>query len=517
MALVSGLKGQFSVSLRRVQRLLKNVFGLELSLGYINATMKSVSKVMRPLFLEILDHIDKELILNVDETSFRIKGKRVYTWTFSGQNIVAFKIATRSKYILEVVLGKFKGTIGCDFYAAYQSFIKDKDDIVLQFCMAHLVRDFKYCYDFNKSDAREYGKKALDILRQIFHNFHLYKDLEDRSSERGQELYSILCDLKEQLIKAAIGAPSSCRKAKAIAARFENPVTRDYYFTFIDNPDVSPTNNAAELAIRNIVVDRKICYGVQSQDGVLFCETFWTICKNLELRNVSVHSFITDVLKANKDGLPLPSAINIGSTVDPKYIEQAKEEEEEFRAEMERILAQKKASKAKDSTASKKKSKAKAVGSKKTSTPSYDEKNEPKGREKPHSACEKPSETIPTPSPNPMTPEARPRPSSEANQPQEPSPKPPGLRTIPTPSPKTMAPEAKQSQEPRPKSPGSSEPEQNIKTPPKEMARHLNERDRQSLMDLVKGATRLSGHMTPIHPCAPPPITPVERRTPTRL
>jgi hypothetical protein len=38
-------------------------------------------------------------------------------------------------------------------------------------------------------------------------------------------------------------------------------------FTFLKFPEVQPTNNHAELSLRNMVIFRKICFGTRSTDG----------------------------------------------------------------------------------------------------------------------------------------------------------------------------------------------------------------------------------------------------------
>jgi transposase len=41
----------------------------------------------------------------------------------------------------------------------------------------------------------------------------------------------------------------------------------DRLFTFMDYPDVEPTNNQAEQSLRNLVIFRKICFGTRSEEG----------------------------------------------------------------------------------------------------------------------------------------------------------------------------------------------------------------------------------------------------------
>ena len=48
------------------------------------------------------------------------------------------------------------------------------------------------------------------------------------------------------------------KKATVLAERFEK--FGESYFLFIDNPEIEPTNNAAEREIRTLVIDRKITH-----------------------------------------------------------------------------------------------------------------------------------------------------------------------------------------------------------------------------------------------------------------
>jgi hypothetical protein len=158
----------------------------------------------------------------------------------------------------------------------------------------------------------------------LFRQYHKYNTIADKDSLEAKELREGLFSLKAQIIESASNAPRTYPKARGIAKRFkENP---EYYFTFLDHPEVKPTNNPAELGARSIVIDRKISYGTQSLGGILFCETMWTIEKTLQMRGQNSLDFIMKAMAAYEAGEPLPSLVNIGSTVDPKYYEMAKKE-----------------------------------------------------------------------------------------------------------------------------------------------------------------------------------------------
>ena len=44
------------------------------------------------------------------------------------------------------------------------------------------------------------------------------------------------------------------------------------YFTFVDRPDLEPTNNLAEQQIRQCVLNRRVTQGVRGEKGQRFWE-----------------------------------------------------------------------------------------------------------------------------------------------------------------------------------------------------------------------------------------------------
>ena len=57
-------------------------------------------------------------------------------------------------------------------------------------------------------------------------------------------------------------------KAETLKKRLLDP-KKEYsrLFTFLDYPNVQPTNNQAEQSLRNMVIFRKICFGTRSAEG----------------------------------------------------------------------------------------------------------------------------------------------------------------------------------------------------------------------------------------------------------
>jgi transposase len=97
--------------------------------------------------------------LNVDETGHKHNGQQHGTRCFRAGLYTLFKIdPTRSADVLIEVLGsECDGVLGCDYFSAYRRFHRECG-AVLQFCLAHLIRDVKYLTTLPDARDRAYGE-----------------------------------------------------------------------------------------------------------------------------------------------------------------------------------------------------------------------------------------------------------------------------------------------------------------------------------------------------------------------
>ena len=76
--------------------------------------------------------------------------------------------------------------------------------------------------------------------------------------------------------------------------------------TFITNPEIEPTNNIAERAIRFVTIDRRVTQGVRSEWGrrriagriAPFMERLWTVLATCEKQTRDVLNFLESSLRA---------------------------------------------------------------------------------------------------------------------------------------------------------------------------------------------------------------------------
>ena len=276
-----------------------------MSRGYLAKQVGKVSSALEAPYTELLGHLPWELRLNVDETGHKENGRLFWTWCFRAGLFAVFKIApSRGSRVLLAVLGKkFNGVLGCDYFSAYRKYMKDFD-VLVQFCLAHLIRDVKYLLTVPDRATRNYGERVLGGLRRLFRVIHRREKMSEDRFQKALE-----CERRE-LVRTAKRPPMGA-DAHNLAERFRKH--GDAYFRFITTPGVEPTNNLAEQAIRFVVIDRRITQGTRGAAGQRWSERIWTTVATCAMQHRSVFDYLHRAIRAHFTGAPAPSLLPAGS------------------------------------------------------------------------------------------------------------------------------------------------------------------------------------------------------------
>jgi transposase len=184
--LIAYLKGPCHASFSTIRKFLRDVARVTISRGQLAKIIGKVSEALEHPYEELLEGLPTEARLNVDETGHKRNGAKMWTWCFRAGLYTLFKIdPTRSGDVLIEVLGEeFDGVLGCDYFSAYRRYRREFG-VLLQFCLAHLIRDVKYLATLPDARDRAYGERLREALRELFAVIHRReqlsaKDFEDR-------------------------------------------------------------------------------------------------------------------------------------------------------------------------------------------------------------------------------------------------------------------------------------------------------------------------------------------------
>lgn len=300
-AFVAYLKGACHMSYTTMQSLLADVLRIPVSTGYLVKVVDRAGAALEEPYAELRSALADEPWLNVDETGHKDRGKLHWTWCFRAAGYTVFKIdPSRGACVLEDVLGEaFGGVLGSDLYSAYVKYAGDHD-LITQLCLAHLIRDVRYLTTLSDKVTQNYGTRLLDALRRLFRVIHRRELMQAPAFLRALER------AKAAIVKTAQAAPPRT-EARAMALRFR--AHGESYFTFITSPGVAPTNNAAEQAIRHVVIDRRITQGTRGTRGQRWSERIWTTLATCAQQRTSAFEFIAQAVAAPFTAATAPSLL----------------------------------------------------------------------------------------------------------------------------------------------------------------------------------------------------------------
>jgi transposase len=300
--LIAYLKGACHASFSTIRKFLRDVVELTISRGQLAKIIGKVSRALDQPYHELLENLPSQARLNVDETGHKRDGQQQWTWCFRAGLYTLFKIdPTRSADVLIDVLGaEFNGVLGCDYFSAYRRYHREFG-VVLQFCLAHLIRDVKFLTTLPDARDRAYGEGLREALRGLFAVIHHREEWTEREfrvrleAARAEVLWHGTHDVPT--------TRASLNLAKRLEAHGES------YFRFITTPGIEPTNNLAEQAIRFVVIDRRITQGTRSARGDRWCERIWTVMATCSQQGRSVFAYLEAAVTAWFHGAESPTLL----------------------------------------------------------------------------------------------------------------------------------------------------------------------------------------------------------------
>jgi len=298
-AAVATLAVRNRVSRRDTTELLRELFGVQLSSGSVDAIVQHTAQALGEPYEELLADVRCASALNIDETGWRLRGGKRTLWGALTSRAAVFRIAEgRHRREAQALLGEeFSGVACSDRWWAYDYLDPERR----QFCWAHLVRDFT-AHSEGLGAQKQFGAAGLAISRRLFAAWGEFREDGDRVLLR-ERLAPLQEELRTLLEEAATKAARN-RRHRTFA---RNLLKRwPALWTFADVPGVEPTNNHAERGLRGAVIYRKLSLGSQSEEGERTIARLLSASVTCRLQKRSLFAYLSEVLAAEARGDPVP-------------------------------------------------------------------------------------------------------------------------------------------------------------------------------------------------------------------
>lgn len=247
-------KYRFRDPFNKIKEKLSTYYNLEISEGTLALMLSKAKAWLGPLYDKILSEIRGSPVKHSDETGWRVSGENWWCWTGVSPKSIYYTIEeTRGGGITKEIFEGSKGVLVRDDYAAYK-----KLPLPQQSCWAHLLR---------KSHEAAEKDNASEEVKNLHKKLKTFFDLltEDISKTFNQEVRQELYGWYLKDIEKIINTHFECSDTKRIQTRIRNQ--NNNLLTALLYEGVPLTNNAAERAIRPMVVTRKISGGSRTPNG----------------------------------------------------------------------------------------------------------------------------------------------------------------------------------------------------------------------------------------------------------
>jgi transposase len=288
------------VSRRDTTELARELFGVELSTGSVDAIVQRAGDALAAPHTRLEQQIRAASVVNIDETGWKTAGGSRTLWGALSARTAVFRIAAgRHAFEARTLLGeRFAGIVCSDRWRGYDFL----DPSRRQLCWAHLLRDFT-AHSEGLSEQHDFGCAGLLIAHDLFNAWRSYQQDGDRARLQAQiaPLQAKLRALLEHAARTSAKTKYHRLFAKGLLKRWPA------LWTFAHTDDVEPTNNHAERGLRGAVIYRKLSHGSQSEQGERTIERLLSASITCRLQRRSLFAYLTDVLSSNIRGDPIPA------------------------------------------------------------------------------------------------------------------------------------------------------------------------------------------------------------------
>lgn len=287
------------VSRRDTTELARELFGVEVSTGSVDAIVQRAGEALAGPHTRLEQRIKSASVVNIDETGWKTAGGHRTLWGALTSGTAVFRIAPgRHAFEARTLLGeRFAGIVCSDRWRGYDYL----DPAQRQLCWAHLVRDFT-AHSEGMADQEEFGHGGLVIARDLFAAWDSYQQDGDRARLQAQT-----APLRDKLRTMLEHAARKSPRTKYHRQFAKNLLKRwPALWTFTHTDGVEPTNNHAERGLRGAVIYRKLSLGSQSDQGERTIERLLSASITCRLRKQSLYDYLTQVIAAHARGDPIP-------------------------------------------------------------------------------------------------------------------------------------------------------------------------------------------------------------------
>jgi len=270
--------------------------------------IEKLAQHLQPTYEALCEEALKAGVIYADETRWQMmmknKSCRWWTWCVASNEIATYRIfANRSQDAAAKMLGEYERVAMTDGYATYDALVKNgkaNASLTIAHCWAHVRRKF-----IEAEDAYpELSKPAIAMIKDLYRiEKKIPRITTDTTESERKKLLELRLRIRQQESRPKIDEirnwafevlPNTLPRSKMGKALNYMLKLWPGLTVFLDNPEVPLDNNAAERALRGVVVGRKNHYGSRSKRGTEVAALFYTMMETAKLSGIDARTYLRE-------------------------------------------------------------------------------------------------------------------------------------------------------------------------------------------------------------------------------
>jgi IS1 family transposase len=285
---IAALSLRCRLSRRKIQEFLRDWLNLELAVATIERCVHEFGLASEPVVERLIEDVRAAQIVHLDETPWYQRGVLLWMWVAVTATTIVYRIGSRRKGELTALIGDaFLGWLVTDGYGAY------RDHPRRQRCLAHLIRKALALAEGPYGAGSDFGRDLVRDLRRLIERVHHGADADALERLTSRIKWNCQCNRHEIETKVRDLAGEILNDWGAVIA-------------FVSDPNLPPTNNDAERALRHAVIARRISYGTRTDEGSRFYAAGLSVIDTCRRRGVEPWAYACSLIAAARANLTLP-------------------------------------------------------------------------------------------------------------------------------------------------------------------------------------------------------------------
>jgi len=261
---------------RKIPAVLKVLTGLGVTQGAVTQdALRRVRGAVGSAYERLRASVRERPSVHTDDTGWKVGGAPAFLMAFETDEATVYQVRPRhrNEEVRQVIPSDYRGVMVTDRGRSYDA--EPLSGVRQQKCLAHVLRSISDVVETKNGRARSFGNRLTHLLREAMglRQARQQGEAVDFPAEAERLKQGITYHLRDR----PLTDPDNWRLQNELGWHND----RGNLLRFLDDPQVEPTNNRAERALRPAVIARKVSHCSKNTQGANAFAAFTSVLRTL--------------------------------------------------------------------------------------------------------------------------------------------------------------------------------------------------------------------------------------------